>query len=80
MTFWRKQPSGNTDELEARVRDLEAENQDLRAALEFYANSAHWQEGHKYRDAEDVTIFTDADSSSAESDGGVRARQALRGD
>ena len=78
--FWSKRPGGDAAKLEARVRELEAENQGLRAALAFYADPAHWQEGHKYRDADDVTIFTDADSSSAESDGGVRARHALRGD
>ena len=80
MMFWRKRSGGDTEKLEARIRELEAENQGLREALAFYADSAHWEEGHKYRDADDITIFTDADGSSAEADGGVRARHVLRDD
>jgi len=80
MFNWRKSPGGGTEKLEARIRKLEEENRRLREALEFYADGGHWQAGHKYRDADDITIFTDADSSSAESDGGVRARHALKND
>lgn len=66
-------------ELEARISKLEAENARFRKALEFYADPKLWTEGHKYRDADDATIFQD-ESTSADIDGGVIALKALKGE
>lgn len=69
---------GSDSKLEARVNELEEENKKLREALEFYANPKHWTEGHKFRDADEATIFEDKDSSSATADMGAVALKALK--
>ena len=61
-----------------RVKQLEEENQRLREALEFYANPKHWSEGHKFRDADEATIFEDKDQVSAVVDMGAVALRALK--
>lgn len=70
---------GGDDKLQQRVKELEEENQKLREALEFYANPKHWSEGHKYRDADDATIFEDKDQISIMADMGATALKALKG-
>lgn len=70
---------GGDSKLEARIKELEAENQRYREALEFYADPKHWTEGHKYRDADEATIFEDSDSTSASVDMGATALRALKG-
>lgn len=69
---------GKDTKLEARVKQLEEENKKLREALEFYANPKHWSEGHKYRDADDATIFEDTGVTSASADMGATALKALK--
>ncbi len=61
-----------------RTKELEAENKRLREALEFYANPKHWSEGHKFRDADDATIFEDTGETSASADMGAVALRALK--
>ena len=70
---------GGDDKLAQRVKELEEENQRLREALEFYADPKHWSEGHKYRDADEATIFEDKDQVSAVVDMGATALRALKG-
>lgn len=50
----------------------------MREALEFYSNTDTWSAGHKYRDADDATIFTDESESAATIDKGNRALQACK--
>ena len=69
---------GGDSKLQARVDELEEENQRLRKALEFYANPKSWTEGHKYRDADEATIFEDADEVSVMKDMGATALRALK--
>jgi hypothetical protein len=69
---------GSDSKLEERVKELEEENQRLREALEFYANPKHWSEGHKFRDADEATIFEDKDQVSAVVDMGSVALRALK--
>jgi len=69
---------GGDDKLQARVKELEEENQRLKEALEFYANPKHWSEGHKFRDADEATIFEDTDQVSAVVDMGAVALRALK--
>lgn len=69
---------GGDSKLEARVKELEEENQRLREALEFYANPKNWSEGHKYRDQDEATIFEDKDQVSAMVDMGATALRALK--
>jgi hypothetical protein len=69
---------GGDSKLEARVKELEEENQRLREALEFYADPKHWSEGHKYRDADEATIFEDKGQVSAVLDMGATALRALK--
>ena len=69
---------GGDSKLQARVQELEEENQRLREALEFYANPKNWAEGHKYRDADEATIFEDKDQVSAMVDMGATALRALK--
>ena len=69
---------GGDSKLQARVDELEEENARLREALEFYANPKNWTEGHKYRDADEATIFEDADEVSALKDMGATALRALK--
>ena len=70
---------GGDEKLEQRIKELEAENQRLREALEFYADPKHWSEGHKYRDADEATIFEDKEQVSAMVDMGATALRALKG-
>lgn len=68
--------SSNT--LKARIKELEEENNRLREALKFYADPKNWSEGHKYRDADDATIFQDSGETSASVDMGAIALRALK--
>ena len=70
---------GDTGKLEARIKELEAENARFRRALEFYADPDNWQHGHKYKDLDDATIFQDSDASGVDVDHGVKALEALKG-
>ncbi len=70
---------GDTAKLEARIKELEAENAKFREALEFYANPENWAGGHKYKDLDDATIFKDEGSSGVDVDHGVKALEALKG-
>ncbi len=64
--------------LKARIQELEEENNRLREALRFYADPKNWNEGHKYRDADDATIFQDAGTTSVSVDMGATALRALK--
>ena len=66
-------------ELEERVAELEAENARFKKALEFYGNVNNWNQGHKYRDSDNATIFQEEDSSVAVDKGSV-ALKALSGE
>ncbi len=66
--------------LKARIEELEAENQRLREALEFYADADNWEKSHKYRDADDATVFVDNSVTVIMDDRGRHAQQALKGD
>lgn len=69
------------DVLKARVAQLEAQNSRYREALEFYADELTWVKGgHKYRDADDVTVFGVSESTMIDEDRGRRARLALEED
>lgn len=69
---------GGDSKLEQRIKELEEENQRLRKALEFYADPKQWAEGHKYRDADEATIFEDKDQVSVMADMGATALRALK--
>jgi len=69
---------GDTAELEAKIKELEAENQRIREALQFYADPKHWTEGHKYRDMDEATIYQEEDTS-CDVDRGAVALKALKG-
>lgn len=71
---------GSKNSSEERIKELEAENKRLREALEFYANPKHWSEGHKYRDADEATIYEDTSVTSATADMGAIALKALKGE
>lgn len=71
MIFGKK-GSGNAD-----VAELERQNKVMREALEFYSDPTTWESGHKYRDADNATIFTDGTESAATIDKGARAYRAL---
>jgi hypothetical protein len=73
MIFGGKGDSKKIGKLEARIQELEAENKQLREALGFYADPENWTQGHKYKDLDYATIFTDSDAR------GVKATQALKG-
>lgn len=77
MIFGKKD-SGDTAELEAKIKELEAQNETMRSALEFYADVKSWSAGHKYTDADDATIFTDGSESGATVDKGSRAYRTLK--
>jgi len=79
MIFGGKGDSKKIGKLEARVQELEAENKRLREALGFYADPENWTQGHKYKDLDDATIFTDDDARGVDADHGVKATQALKG-
>ncbi len=66
------------DNLQEKVDKLEKQNRVMRAALEFYAEVKNWQEGHKYRDEANATIFTDGSESGATVDKGSKAYRALK--
>ena len=68
---------GNS-KLKAHIAKLERENKRLREALEFYADPQNWSEGHKYRDADDATIFQDSGTTSVSVDMGATALRALK--
>ena len=76
MIFGKKDSGGS--DLAARIEELEKQNRILREAIEFYANPMTWEAGHKYRDADDATIFSDGSESSATVDKGTQARRALK--
>ncbi len=76
--FFGKKDSGDTAGLEARVKELEAQNETMRSALEFYADVKSWEGGHKYTDDDDATIFTDGSESGATVDKGSRAYRVLK--
>ena len=69
--------SGDSGELSEKLEQSEKQNKIMREALEFYANMETWSEGHKYRDPDDATIFTDGSESAATIDKGARAHKAL---
>ena len=69
--------SDDSDDAKAKVKKLEEQNKIMREALEFYANMETWQEGFKYRDPDDATIFTDGSECAATMDKGARAYKAL---
>ena len=60
---------GYEDELQYKIKELEAENKKMREALDFYAQ----EENHKV-----VTINNQNLECKAIDDGGRRARQALK--
>ena len=66
------------DGLKEQVERLEKQNRIMRAALEFYADVKNWEEGHKYRDEDNATIFTDGSESGATVDKGSKAYRALK--
>lgn len=71
MIFGSKSDSGQEEKLEKQVRIM-------RAGLEFYADVKNWEEGHKYRDEDNATIFTDGSESGATVDKGSEAYRALQ--
>lgn len=74
MIFGGKSDSGQ----EEKIEKLEKQNRIMRAALEFYADVKNWEEGHKYRDEDNATIFTDGSESGATVDKGSKAYRALQ--
>ena len=66
------------DELKKQIEKLEKQNRVMREALEFYAETKNWEEGHKYRDEDNATIFTDGSESGATVDKGSKAYRALK--
>ncbi len=75
MIFGSKDDSG---ELKKQVEKLEKQNRIMREALEFYAEVKNWEAGHKYRDEDNATIFTDGSESGATVDKGSKAYRALK--
>ena len=75
MIFGKKDSGGSGGG--ANVAELERQNKVMREALEFYSNPITWEPGHKYRDADEATIFTDGDESAATIDKGAKAYRAL---
>ena len=74
MIFGSKADSGDAEKIEK----LEKQVRIMRAALEFYADVKNWEEGHKYRDEDNATIFTDGSESGATVDKGSKAYRALQ--
>ncbi|MCG8378772.1 MAG: hypothetical protein MI865_04765 [Proteobacteria bacterium] len=68
----------NEEELKQKIEQLEKQNRIMRSALEFYAETKNWEEGHKYRDEDNATIFTDGSESGATVDKGSKAYRALK--
>ena len=79
MIFGSKNDDNKVAELEARIKELETENQRFREALEVYAKPDFWKEGHKFRDADEATIFEDTAETGASVDRGMTAMKALKG-
>ncbi len=75
MIFGSKKDDGSSKE---QIEKLEKQNRIMRSALEFYADVKHWEEGHKYRDEDNATIFTDGSESGATVDKGSKAYRALK--
>ena len=76
MIFGSK--SGDNEDLKKKVEKLEKQNRIMREALEFYAEVKNWEVGHKYRDEDNATIFTDGSESGATVDKGSKAYRALK--
>ena len=76
MIFGKK-GSDNSSGSGADVTELERQNRIMREALQFYADTKTWTAGHKYRDADEATIFTDGSESAATIDKGNVAFKAL---
>ena len=76
MIFGKKE-SDDSGVLKKRLAALEKQNKIMREALEFYSNPITWETGHKYRDADNATIFTDGTECSATVDKGAHAYRAL---
>ena len=74
MIFGSKKDDGSKE----RIEKLEKQVQIMRSALEFYADVKNWEEGHKYRDEDNATIFTDGSESGATVDKGSKAYRALK--
>lgn len=74
MIFGSKADSGQ----EEKIEKLEKQVRIMRAALEFYADVKNWEEGHKYRDEDNATIFTDGSESGCTVDKGSKAYRALQ--
>ena len=55
MIFGSKKEDGASKE---KIEKLEKQNRIMRSTLEFYADVKNWEEGHKYRDEDNATIFT----------------------
>ncbi len=70
--------SSDVDELKEQIAKLEKQNRVMRDALEFYAEVKNWEVGHKYRDEDNATIFTDGSESGATVDKGSKAYRALK--
>lgn len=66
------------DFIALKLKTLEKQNEIMRKALEFYADANTWNEGYKYTDNEDATIFTDGTKSGATVDKGSRAYRTLK--
>ena len=77
MIFGKKGSNEDVEALTSKIDVLERQNEIMRSALEFYSEPENWTEGHKYRDADDATIFTDGTESAATVDKGSRAYRAL---
>ncbi|GEM_PF-2057222 len=75
MIFGSK--SDNSGQAE-QIAKLEKQNQIMRSALEFYAEVKNWEEGHKYVDEDNATIFTDGSECGATVDKGSKAYRALK--
>lgn len=77
MIFGKKS-AAEIEKLTEEVEKLEEQNRTLVEAMEFYAKPENWEVGHKYRDADDATIFTDGSNSAATVDAGKKAARALK--
>ena len=75
MIFGGKKDNGESKGL---IEKLEKQNRIMRSALEFYAEVKNWEEGHKYLDEDNATIFTDGSESGATVDKGSKAYRALK--
>lgn len=76
MIFGNKS-SEEIEKLKEQVDLLELQNKVLIDTLNFYASENNWKVGHKYRDADDATIYTDGTNSAATVDSGKKALRIL---